>query len=344
MRKVSIQDIAKDLGLSRNTVSKALSNSESVSFDTRQKIVKRAIEMGYKKLNPELKVELELEQPSSRNTGNIIVLAHRYVADFWNQIMIGISNELKKNNYNLLFNFINCEDEAAAVLPSNIHNSQIDGIILLSVFSKEFIYKLLKTEIPLVFLDMPADGYDNNLVGDVLLVEGESSIYNITKKLIYNGYSKIGFIGDTTYCRTIFDRWRGYKKALDDFDLSLDKNLCITEAAPSHLYAYDEVSSKLGSISKLPEAFVCANDEIAMYVIRYLREKHIKVPENIAVTGFDNTIDSTLIEPALTTVHVFKEQVGVRLVQELIWRMNNPHSPFETILVNTDVIFRKSSD
>jgi LacI family transcriptional regulator len=342
MRKVSIQDIAKDLNFSRNTVSKALSNDDSVSYDTRQRIIKRAIEMGYRKLNPELAAETI--DAAKERPGNIAVLARRDIADFWNRIILGISSELKKSNHNLLFNFIDIEDEQAGVLPSNIANQDIDGIILLSVFNKDFVNKLLETKLPMVFLDAPIDICENDLPADVILVEGECSVYKVTKELLEKGLKRIGFVGDVTYCRTIFDRWRGYAKALKDYNLTIDESISITKAAPKHLYDYEEVSSYLSNIKHMLEAFVCANDDIAMHVIRYLKEMGLKVPDDVKVTGFDDIRDSMLIEPALTTVHVFNEQIGARLVQELMWRINNPEMPYELVVINTKVIFRRSSE
>jgi LacI family transcriptional regulator len=338
MRKISIQDIARELGLSRNTVSNALSNSEIVSFDTKQKIIKKAIEMGYKKLSPELRVGLVEVAPEK--TKNVAVLAHRDIADFWNRIILGISDELKKNNYNLLFSFVDKEDEEIGFIPSSIVNKEIDGIILLSVFSRDYTHKLLETKIPIIFLDTYIDNVDEELIGDIVLVEGESSIYQLTKRLIEKGRKRIGFVGDTNYCRTIFDRWRGYTRALYDSNISKDENICITEAVPVHYYCFEEVASGLDNIQSMPDAFVCANDDIAIYVITYLRQKGIKVPEHIAVTGFDNRKDAPFVDPTLNTVQVYNEQVGNRLVQELMWRLDNPCMPYETVMVKTKVVIR----
>ena len=338
MRKVSIQDIARELGLSRNTVSNALSNSESVSFDTKQRIFKKAIEMGYKKLNPELRGLVEEVIPEK--TRNIAVLAHRDIADFWNRIIMGISDELNKNNHNLLFNFVDKKDEESGSIPASILNKEVDGIILLSVFNKDYVHKLLETKMPIVFLDTYIDTFEEALLGDIVLVEGESSCYQLTKRLVEKGKKRIGFVGDIHYCRSIFDRWRGYTRAIFDADIQLDKSICITEAVPVHYYKFDEVASGLEKIKVMPDAFVCANDDIAIYVITNLRQKGIKVPEQIEVTGFDNRKDTLFVDPTLNTVHVYNEQVGIRLVQELMWRLNNPDMPYETIMVNTKIVLR----
>jgi LacI family transcriptional regulator len=341
MRKVSIQDIAKDMGLSRNTVSKALSNSETVAYDTRQRIIKRAIELGYKKLKPDLR--MKIEETMTSKTGNIAVLAHREIADFWNRIMVGISSELNKNNCNLLFSFINKEDEDRLLLPANITNRTVDGVILLSVFRKDYITRIVNNSVPVVFLDAPVEDLEYSQNGDIVLVESENSVYTITKDLITKGRKRLGFIGDITYCRTVFERWQGFLRALNESGIQVCEEVCLVKHASGRYYDEDELRSYLQDIREMPEAFVCTNDDIAISLIRFLKEKGIRVPKDIAVTGFDDTRDSVVVDPALTTVHVYNEQVGRKLVQELMWRIENPDMPQETVIVNTRVVMRESS-
>jgi LacI family transcriptional regulator len=341
MRKVTIQDIAKDLNLSRNTVSKALSNSDTVSFETRQNIFKRAVELGYKKLDPNL--ILEEDNTIDEKTGNIAILANKDTADFWNRIMMGISDELGKNNCNLLFNLINEEDESKLVLPANIASQKVDGIIVLSIFGAEFLKRMLETNVPIVFLDAPLEGGAYERKGDVVLVEGEESVYEITKKLIESGRKKLGFIGDITYCRTILHRWRGFQKAIIESNLIIDEEMSLIEHVPNKYYDIEELYEGLGRMKVIPDAFVCANDDIAINAMKFFKEKGYTIPTDIAITGFDDKRDATVVEPALTTVRVYNEQIGKRLVQELLWRIEHPEMPYETITVSSTVIYRKSS-
>lgn len=341
MKKVTIQDVAKELNLSRNTVAKALNNSETVAYETRYVVIKKAYEMGYSKLSSvvinEFKIKDKLEK-----TKTVVVLAKRELSTFWNRIIMGISDELNRNNYNLQFNFISEEDEREHILPLDMQ-SKISGIILLSVFNIEYINLILKKEVPVVFLDAPRNIYEFTSLGDVMIFEGYHSIKTLTKHLIDQGMKKISFIGDITYCKTISDRFEGYKDALIESGIDVDEELLITKHVPVKYYRIEEIEEGIGALPYMPEAFVCANDDIARDLIICLNKKNIEVPNDILVTGFDNKDEDSFPEPPLTTVHIGNQRMGRRLVQQLIWRINNIDLPKEIITINTEVIIRQSS-
>ena len=340
MRNVSIQDMAKDLNLSRNTISKALSNSATVSEGTKNKIIKRALELGYKKISPELALNLE-KIATVTEIKNVAVISRKETADFWNRILMGISEELEKNNYNLLFRCISEEDENNLVLPQSLTSNSVDGIILLSIFQDEYLDRLKECEVPLIFLDSPVGGYDKDY-GDVLMVEGDNSVYKLTKYLVEKGCKSIGFIGDISYCQSIYARWSGYSRALKENNIKYNENICFTKDSKKF---YDEIilNKVLEQIKSFPDGIICANDDIAINVMKFLKGKNIKVPEKVLVTGFDDKRDAVVIDPPLTTVHVSNELLGRKLVQELKWRIENQDMPVEIVIVKTEVIIRKSS-
>ncbi|OPJ63534.1 LacI family DNA-binding transcriptional regulator [Clostridium oryzae] len=340
MKKVSIQDIANDLGLSRNTVSKALSDSETVAYETRLKVQKRALQVGYSKIDPEIKKKFSnlIKSP----TKSILVIIDKQIVDFWNRIIIGISDELRKNNYNLMLTCVNDEDEEELRLPSNIEKTVVDGIIVVCLLKKKYIERLVQYNIPMVFLDNLLENSDNELLGDNVVVEGKNSVYEITTRLIKNGCRNIGFIGYTEYCESMRIRWDGFHKAMVKAGIPIDKRLCLNKLVQYNLYIEEEVKRCLDEIQK-PDAFVCVNDSIAINVIKYYKAKGYKIPDDISVAGFDDTRNATVVEPALTTVHVCNEQIGARLVQQLVWRINNKDMPFEKIYVSTKPVYRKST-
>lgn len=342
MKRVSIQEIADNLKISRNTVSKALKNDDSVSYDTRQKVIKRAMEMGYGKIKPEIVRKMDNLHPN--RTGNVAVIAHADYSDFWRRILNGISEELNKANCNLLYSCIGHEDEDNLVLPANIANLNVDGIIVLSVFKKQYIEVLIKTKIPITYFDAPVKSSNSDLQGDIILVDGERAIYEITRHLLENGNERLGFIGDITYCRTIYERWCGFKDALHEAGIIMDEDICFVNKARDRYYAYEDIYDALSKIEQMPQAFVCANDNIAAQAIKYLKSAGYKIPEDIAVTGFDDAYETYYVEPHLTTVHVYTEQLGRRLVEELFWRIRDPRKAFETIKIATDIKLNESSN
>lgn len=342
MKKVTIQDVARELNLSRNTVSKALNNSDTVSYETRYLVIKKAYEMGYSKLSPAVLNQFKVRNKADE-TKTIVVLTRREISVYLNSIIMGISDELNINGCKLQLSFISEQDEKKLVLPLDLQE-EVSGIIILSVFSKDYINQIIKHNIPVVFLDAPSNLEEISSYGDVIIIESKKSIKKITSSLIEKGMRKIGFIGDITYCKTIFDRYQGYLSAMKQSGVEPDKNIIATYHTDRKFYKPEEVEAAVSKFPYIPEAIVCANDEIALYLMRYLNSKGLSVPEDVAVTGYDNIEEMSKVEPFLTTVKVGNQRLGRRLVQQLMWRLKNPNFPKEIITIGVEVIFRESSN
>lgn len=342
MKKVTIQDVAKELNLSRNTVAKALNNSDTVSYETRYVVIEKAYEMGYSKLSPVVLNEFKLRNKMDE-TKTIVVLARREISVFWNAIIMGISDELNKYGCKLQFNFISEKDETDLALPLDLQ-AEVSGIIILSVFSSEYINEIVKQNIPVVFLDAPGNIECVSEYGDIIICEGKNSTGKITSDLISKGIKKIGFIGDITYCRSINDRYQGYLSALESAGITPDESVIASYHVPYKFYRVGEVEKAISDFPYMPQAIVCANDDIALFTIRYLTSRGITVPNDVAVTGYDNVEGISQAEPFLTTVRVGNQRLGRRLVQQLMWRIQNPAFPKEIIFIGVEVIFRQSSN
>lgn len=342
MKKVTIQDVARELNLSRNTVAKALNNSDTVSYETRYLVIKKAYEMGYSKLSPAVLNQFKLRNKMDE-TKTIVVLTRREISVYLNSIIMGISDELNINGCKLQLNFISDDDEKNLVLPLNLQE-EISGIIILSVFSKDYINQIMKYNIPVVFLDAPSNPEEVSSYGDIIIIESRESIKKITASLIEQGMRKIGFIGDITYCKTINDRYQGYLSAMKEAGLEPDSNIIATYHTERKFYKPEEVEAAVSKFPYMPEAIVCANDEIALYLMRYLSSKGLSVPEDVAVTGYDNLEEMSKVKPFFTTVRVGNQRLGKRLVQQLMWRIKNPNFPKEIITIGVEVVFRESSN
>lgn len=339
MRKITIQDIAQALSLSRNTVAKALNDKDEVAAETRMAVILKAIEMGYKKLSPQIEEKYGklLEEGNKRS---VLLVARKETSSFWNKIIIGITDELNENNYRLLFDFINEEEEDSLTLPIGL-KEDIAGIIILSVFSEAYIKALAQIKLPLVFLDAPADYSCVRNLGDIALFEGFTPIYRMTRHFLIKGKTKFAFIGDITYCRTMKERFLGFQKAVSETeDVTY---VPVTHHVQGRYYIQEEVSGAVKSLPYLPEVMVCANDDIAKYVILYLREQGICVPGEVEVTGFDNTSSNVYMDISLTTVDIKKTYMGRRLARQILWRILNPDMPTELIYVETKPVWGQSA-
>jgi len=174
-------------------------------------------------------------------------------------------------------------------------------------------------------------------------MENYHSIYRITKTLINNNKTNIGFVGDIFHCESFYERWKGYRSALLDSKIPLDNNNCILEDDKKPYRDPEWLGNKIIEISVLPDAFICANDFIAINVIKALKHKNISVPDDILICGFDNSIESKIIEPHLTTVSIPSYEMGDIAANLLLSRIDNPSIPYRTMHVRTSVKFREST-
>ncbi|MCQ2506297.1 MAG: LacI family DNA-binding transcriptional regulator [Lachnospiraceae bacterium] len=340
MKKVTIIEIANEMGLSRNTVAKALSDSAEVAEATKKSVAKKAVSMGYTKIADSVLALLDKETKSETKT---IAVVNRYeISVFWNRIIMGMSDELQKAGYKLQIVFIDTEDEEAGIIPKDTLE-KVEGLLVLSVFSDQVMSKLDSLGIPAVYLDMACDYKVRPKHGDFIMCEGESSVAELTTCMIEQGMKKIGFIGDITSCVTNRERFNGYHNALLQAGITLDKGIVVTNHVPFRYYVASETEKALESFEYMPEAIICANDDIAWFAIKYLRKKGYRVPEDVAITGFDNIEEIAPIEAFLTTVRVGNYRLGRKMVQQLIWRMDNKDFPMETVRVGVDIIYRISS-
>lgn len=340
MKPVSILEIADHTGYSRNTVAKALRMDDSVSEKTRKRIIRVAYEMGYQKLGSQSLKEIGVFMESERKT--YAVLISKGGADFWNKIVMGISDGVKAQGGYCHLNFISQEEEEQLELPVSLMDQELKGIFCLYAFREEYINKIVALGKPVVFLDIPPSLFHRHSL-DTVLMDGFLSVYQITKALGADGYREIGFLGDTTYCQSIYDRYRGFLEAMREMRMPVNSRWCITGGVKTKYYEYEDLAEQLDKLQKLPEAFVCANDRIALNVYTYCQNRGIRIPEQMAVTGFDNLRESRLLQPPLTTVSVSTYRLGLRLLQKLMWRIENPEMARETLYVASRVIFRGSA-
>lgn len=345
MKKVLIQDIAREMGLSRNTIAKALKNDGVVLETTRRKIIRKAYEMGYQKLTPEALEELQEEKAEpAKATKKFVILTSAYEADdFWSGVVLGITERIKKDNGSCLLLFVTPEDEKNGILPSAMLTDEIEGIMCLKVFPQDYTDKIIALGIPVVFMDSPVLRLPYPHTHDIILLEGAQSVYEITVELIRRGCRKIGFIGDIGYCQSISERWRGFCAALHDNGLQAEEAFCMKERREDHYYSREVIEDGLNAMKELPDALVCANDYIALVVVQYCKSHHIEVPQRLAVTGFDNKKECMIIEPHITSVNTTNRRIGFRVAEQLLWRIANPTMHKEIITIATEPYFRESS-
>lgn len=327
---ITIKEIAKLANVSQSTVSKALNDRPDVNPETKRKIIALAKQYDFvpNAFGKGLK---------SRTTENIGVIFCREEQPlsgnpFYSRVLEGIEAELVLKNYNLVLQLIpECQQE---MLPKMIRQRQVDGLILAGIFQEQFIKNILSNNISVVLID-PKISINNC---SQVLIDNEHGAFTATQYLIQKGHQRIGFISGDLERLSFKQRFDGYKKALKYNDISIDKNLIMTGGLEK---GYEHVKNLL-NLENRPTAIFAANDINAIHGYKAIQEKNLRIPDDISIIGFDDIDLAKYSTPSLTTVRVYKEElgsIGVRILLQLINGENK--TPNKTILP-TKIIERDS--
>jgi LacI family transcriptional regulator len=337
-KKVTMEDIAKSVGMSKNTVSLALRNMPGINEQTRRLILDTARHLGYeykKKFS-----EHESDKASYKNICLILSKDTSKSEGFFSYIQYGVEAEAKKNNINII---IYCyeEDKEDFETPLCVKEDLISGIITLGRISKKTLTSILKFNLPLVIIDH----YFDDLICNYVLTDNVSGAYLATEHLIKLGHKNIGFLGNISISSSFYDRYQGYIKALSQYSIPLNRSLSITDKCLSEfrINGIGRVVEEIKKLPELPSAFFCCNDIEAITVINALKLMKLSVPDDISMVGFDNIESSKDITPELTTMHISKEAMGERAVKCLLEKTANPNSISEKILLPPIFVERNST-
>lgn len=347
-KKVTVQDIANILNLSRNTVSKALNNTGSISESTKTKVIQKAIEMGYKQFSylPNLKsneIPIENKFPITNKEIALFTCNMPNNSHFGANLLSGFEKTISNLGLRLSIHLIRDTDVDSLSLPINFNPESVDGIICIEMFNYEYNKLICNLNLPTLFIDSSVNNVDSELNADILLMENYHSVYKLTKTLLKNNITDIGFIGDINHCASFNERWNGYLNALSDSGINIDLRKSILENDKNFVSSSKLIKDKLSLMPSLPQAFICANDFIAINLIKILNELNLSIPDDILVCGFDDSKESKIIEPKLTTVNIPSYEMGEFAASLLLSRIENPLIPFRTMHVKTSIIFREST-
>lgn len=336
MNKVTMQEIADALGISRATVWKVFHNYGNVSPGLRSNVWDKAAELGYVKGGHGLE---QFRQEKDRNVSAIVSIPDS--AAFSMKIIHSLAQELSLYNINLMYTYMPSSYSDEYRIPQMLYNNVVQGAVVLNIYDKRLTEGINGLSLPKVFVDVAQQINLRELSGDLVLLEGWDTMCQITESLVARGMTKIGFIGDIGQARTIYDRYEGFCRCMRERDLPVDKAFCLTHIEET-FSCEEEISIFLDSLTMLPEAFVCASNFIAHCLQLYFSRHRERVPEGIVVTGYDDSGTFADLSGLLTTASVKTEFLGKRIAKQIIYRMESGNAPYETIYVKPSVIERNS--
>lgn len=332
MEKITMKDIADALNVSRVTVSKAFNNQAGVSDSLREHIFDKARELGYSKLPYQA-----MTAPAASERIVSLVVSRPDSASFWTSLIHRMAQELLNYNINLVYTYVPSICTKEFVLPSILSSDGVEGIVVVNVYDPKILHMVAALPHPKVFLDTIPSLPSRQLNGDLILIEGYHTEFEITENLIYNGHTKIGFLGDIHYAQTNLERYRGYCACMEKHGLPILPEQCLTENIGIFSYGQD-INTFLDTLGNWPTAFVCASDFVAHFVQQYMDENPHKLRHPVTLTGFDNTEEYANVAGRIITANVPTDLLGKRLAMQLMFRTQHPEAPHELTYVSSSII------
>lgn len=335
---LTIKDIAKALGLSTSTVSRALRDSHEISPETKKLVLEYAEKNNYHP-NP---IALSLKEKRSRSIGVIVC---EIANSFFSQVINGIESIAYNHGYNVIIAQSRESFDREMMNLQYLTSRSIDGLIIsVSTETNDFTYlkELNQKGLPIVFFDRIVDEIDTYKV----IVDNYKGAYDATIHLIGCGYRRIAAIGNTELLSITRERFAGYRAALTDNGIEISESL-IRYCHHGGMIA-SEVETAVNDLMKLPEppdAIFAAADKLTTGCLRMLKARKILVPDDMGLIGFSNTDLTELLDPPLSIIKQPAFEMGEIATTLLLKSIESkrPVTEFETKTLTTELLIREST-
>ncbi|MES2457950.1 MAG: LacI family DNA-binding transcriptional regulator [Bacteroidota bacterium] len=313
----TILDIADALKLSAATVSRALNGQIHVKEKTRNDVLKMAEKLGYRRNQMASGLR-------SNKTYTVGLIVPRISMFFHAEVITTIQNNLHKHGYNLMICQSNDEISMEKELTEILFSSRVDALIVAcTLFTTDFspFHKFLESDVPVFFYDrVPLN------VQGARIVRGDDQRggYLAVSHLIETGCKNIAHISGPLSCNLYQDRSAGFYRAMEQHGLPVNENWIFhQELTPANAR---EAMRRLFESKDVPDGLCTDNDSSAIAALEYAREIGLHVPKDLKIIGYSNDPRTSIITPSITTIEQFPNQVGKKIVDELIELLRNEKS------------------
>jgi len=331
MERPTIKDVARAAGVSINTVSRALNAKPDVSPETRRQVLEVAKRLNYmpNKLARGLR---------SNRTGVIGVIVADIANPFFSAVVKGMGKAAKELGYSIILqdtgeNYEN-EEEAIQIMISE----QVDGLLITPVQTEKRTIRILQeSNIPFVLVARHFSDADT----DYVVADDVQGGYLATTHLIERGHEKIAFINGPSYNSSAIERFQGYKKALAEHDIELNEKL-IRNGALTMEDGYTHGKALLMGHDSRPTALFTFSDFVALGAMKAVHEVGLRIPDDIAIVGYDDIAFAFCLEVPLTTVRVLKRQLGEEAISVLEKKIDG-QKRHSHLRIPVELVIRQSS-
>jgi LacI family transcriptional regulator len=334
-KDVTIYDIAQKLAISSTTVSRALNDHATINKNTRKKIQDTARELGYRH-------NTFASSLRKQKTNTIGVIIHELNSNFITSVLSGIEKVTAENGYDLLIAHSNESFVKEAANSLNLFHKRVDGLLASLAFDTEGLDHFKHFEdkgIPVIFFDRVEEGIENTKV----IIDNYKCGYQATQHLIEQGCKRIVMLTASLKRNVYAQRYKGYKDALYDHNIKLNDKLVLVKDLSEQ--GSVEAAYEILKMNPMPDGAFITNDFSAAVCMQTLKEHGVKIPQDIAVVGFNNDAICKLIEPQLSTIQYPGNDMGEIAARNLINHLKGISNikNTNTIVVRSELIIRKSS-
>jgi len=331
----TLKEIAEKLQLSISTVSRALNDHQDISETTKKRVKQLASDLNY--------IPNIFAKGFRAHKTNIIgVIVPNITHYFTTTLIRGIVEEASLHGYRVIISESNNDVDKQTEMLNTMIQFGVDGVLMsISKMTRDIssILKLMNT-LPLILFDKAS----NKIPCTQVVINEEEAAYNAIEHLINIGKKRIAIIKESEFSYNSEKRFEGYLRALKEHNLPIDEKIILSVDDISIIQG-KRMTNVLMSLKQKPDAIFAITDSAAIGVIKTLKKLHVKIPEEIAVVGFSNSLNSTIIEPKLTTVDQPGQKIGATSVKYLIEEINNYTDTHinKTIEIRSNLIIRNST-
>lgn len=328
--KITVRDIARAAGVSPATVSNAFSGNNRISEETRLRVLEIARHMGYKDMSrPQLKKSIHFV--IFRRHGRVVI-----DSPFFSELITGIESACRRHKYELSISYAYQGDRN--LMQEIIADNTRPMLLLATEMAPDDIRPFLQVKTPLVVLDSRFMGTGFSSVH----IDNVKAGYIAAENFVRRGHRTFGFITSSIPFNNVRDRQLGFEMALREYGFSLDSEN-IFAVDPTVEGAYGDMNALLDSRrEKMPTAIFAFNDLVAAGAMRAIKQHGLRMPEDVSMIGMDNLPTASMLNPALTSVHVPKFDMGGVAVEQLIRIADDRDQPIVNTAVDVMLVERDS--
>ncbi len=335
MRYVTIKDIATTLGISKSTVSRALSgDTYNISETTMRKVLDVAEQMGYRR--NETAVNLR-----NRRVKTIGIVIPEAVTSFYLQFTTAVQRLLQQYGYRIILTLSNEDFMSERANLDILDGYRIDGILISSCHHRaniEFYKKFVRRNIPVVFFDRTVDDLECSSVRS----DDYCSAFFLVEHLVYKGYRRIVHLAGPEYIRNTGERLKAYRDVLNKHGIAYSPELVVTAGTDEKDGA--EAMNRILDAGIACDAIFCFTELQALGAKKTLQKRNNRIPTDMAIACMSGTKLSTLVHPSITAVEQPLERMAEEAVRLLLAKIENPAVASECVVLPATMIIRSSTE